>query len=215
MKSLSDYQDPFAAIREFEQALCTYTGAPYAVVTDCCTHAIEIALLIKPPDGIVRFPKRTYLSVPMTMHKLHISYHLVDRDWRQDRCYQFENTNVWDCARLFEKNMYQAGQIQCLSFGLTKPLQIGLGGCLLTDDPEVAKRAHRMRYDGRDFFSYTPWNTQPIFEVGFHYYLRPEECISGLNLLYQNKITPQLPKYFDYPDCQKIKIVDAEHTVSG
>ena len=31
-------------ISEFEKALAKYTGAPYAIMTDCCTHAIEMCL---------------------------------------------------------------------------------------------------------------------------------------------------------------------------
>ena len=34
----------FSTLFEFEQALADYTGAPYAVATDCCTHAIELCL---------------------------------------------------------------------------------------------------------------------------------------------------------------------------
>ena len=34
-------QVSFDVLFEFEQALAEYTGSPYAVVTDCCTHAIE------------------------------------------------------------------------------------------------------------------------------------------------------------------------------
>ena len=34
----------FDKILEFETALAEYTGAPYAVMTDCCTHAIELCL---------------------------------------------------------------------------------------------------------------------------------------------------------------------------
>ena len=101
--------------------------------------------------------------------------------------------------------MYEFGTIQCVSFGMSKPLEIGLGGCLLTDDPEVYRRASMMRYDGRDIFNCSPWISQTEFEVGYHYYLRPEECVVGLNLLNQRKFTPQLDKHFDYPDCRLIK----------
>jgi dTDP-4-amino-4,6-dideoxygalactose transaminase len=34
----------FEKIVEFESALAKFTGAPYAVMTDCCTHAIELCL---------------------------------------------------------------------------------------------------------------------------------------------------------------------------
>lgn len=206
MKSLANYARPFDAILEFESAVAKYTGAPYCVTTDCCTHAIEIAFRLTHNQKSVSFPAYTYLSVPMTMHKLGIPYFLNDTRWTG--YYKFNNSNIWDCARYFEKNMYQPNTIQCISFGMSKPLQIGLGGCLLTDDPEVYQRASRMRYDGRDIFNYSPWTEQKEFEVGYHYYLRPEECVIGLNLLEQQQFTPQLKKHFEYPDCRSIKIND-------
>lgn len=205
MKTLLDFKNPFDAILEFEQKIADYTGAPYCVTTDCCTHAIEIAFRLNPVK-YVKFPAYTYLSVPMTMHKLGIQYHLTDTKWKD--YYQFDNSNVWDCARYFRENMYVPGSIQCISFGMSKPLQIGLGGCLLTDDLDLYHRASRMRYDGRDIFTYIPWTTQKEFSVGYHYYLRPEECVIGLNLLEEKKFTPQLDKYFSYPDCREITICD-------
>jgi dTDP-4-amino-4,6-dideoxygalactose transaminase len=77
---INDYSDPFDAVRDFEKMLQQYTGAPYAIVTDCCTHAMEIALRIDRP-GKLLLPARTYLSVIMLMHKLGIDYELTDLDW--------------------------------------------------------------------------------------------------------------------------------------
>lgn len=205
MIELKDFKNPFQAILEFEQAICNYTGAPYCVTTDCCTHAIEIAFRLTHDRSPVSFPGKTYLSVPMTMHKLGIKYNLTDDQWRG--CYQFVGSCIWDYARKFELGMYVPNTIQCISFGMSKPLQIGLGGCILTDSVELYEEASRMRYDGRDIFKHSPWPEQKIFRVGYHYYLRPEECIVGLNLLEEKKFTPQLDKHFDYPDCRTIKIV--------
>lgn len=204
MITLADYKNPFDAIKEFEQAVADYTGAPYCVTTDCCTHAIEIAFRLAHDCEPISFPAHTYLSVPMTMHKLGIPYTLDDNQWRDS--YQFLGSNIWDCARKFEQNMYMSGTIQCISFGMTKPLQIGLGGCLLTDSEDLYQRASRMRYDGRDIFNYSPWVEQKTFSVGYHYYLRPEECVVGLNLLRNKQFTPQLDKYFAYPDCRTVTI---------
>lgn len=205
MKSLSDYKNPFDAIIDFQNKISEYTGAPYAIVTDCCTHAIEIAFRIQKVRRTM-FPSRTYLSVPMTMHKLDVRYHLTDKDWYRDGYYQFEGTNIWDYARHFTEEMYRPGTIQCVSFGRTKPMEIGKGGCILTDDPLVADRANRMRYDGRDIFKYKPWVEQKIFEVGFHYYMKPEEAVEGLNLLESRTFVSQCEEHFNYPDCRLIEI---------
>lgn len=202
--ALEDYDDPFQAVRDFEIMLQDFTGAPFAVVTDCCTHALEIALRIQSPQKTLRFPARTYLSVVMLMHKLSIQYQLTDASWFP--CYQLENSNIWDCARWFEPRMYQPGTTQCISFNRGKPLAIGKGGAILTDNADLAKRANRMRYDGRDIFAYKNWIEQQDFEVGFHYYLRPEECVKGMQLLANREITTQTPDLFRYPDCRQIRI---------
>jgi len=104
----------FDRIFEFEQELAKYTGAPYAVMTDCCTHALELCFRIKRVKR-VKFTSYTYLSIPMLMHKLGIKYELVPENWTGE--YRFYGTDIWDSARRVERNMYREGQMQCLSFG--------------------------------------------------------------------------------------------------
>jgi hypothetical protein len=140
----------------------------------------------------------------MVMHKLDIPYDLQPIDWRHE--YRIDNTNIWDSARRLEPGMYRSGQIQCLSFGRTKPLEIGRGGCILTDSHEFYQRASRMRYDGRDVFQFSPWADQETFELGFHYFMRAEECVEGINKLSQKKFTPQIDAYYNYPDLRTITI---------
>jgi dTDP-4-amino-4,6-dideoxygalactose transaminase len=137
----------FEKITEFERALAQFTGAPYAVMTDCCTHAIELCLRYHQHTRVL-FPAHTYLSIPMTMHKLGISYELTDKPWIGE--YQFIGTRIWDSARLLKQDMYRPGQLQCLSFGHGKPLEIGRGGAVLTDDVEVYHTLKHQCYDGRD-----------------------------------------------------------------
>ena len=192
-------------MKDFESLLQEFTGSPYVIVTDCCTHAIEICLRLRKPNKII-FPARTYLSVVMLMHKLGIEYQLTDQSWSQDFRYHFQGTDIWDCARYLEANMFRAGEIQCISFNRGKPLAIGKGGAILTDDPVVAAKASCMRYDGRDIFQYPNWIEQKQFELGFHYYLRPEECVIGYNMLDSRSFLPQTDAMFAYPDCRNITI---------
>jgi dTDP-4-amino-4,6-dideoxygalactose transaminase len=190
----------FDKIFEFEQALAKYTGSPYAVMTDCCTHAIEMCLRFDQVKR-TRFSAFTYLSIPMTMHKLGIIYGLTGEVWTGE--YQFYGTRIWDSARRLERNMYRLGQLQCLSFGNGKPLQIGRGGAILTDDVEVYDQLSQQRYDGREI-KITPWQTQQVFKVGYHYKPTIEEAELGLKLLPQ---VNEQPKYVEYPDCRTITIV--------
>lgn len=194
----------FDKILKFEQALADFTGAPYAIMTDCCTHAIELCLRYDRVSNC-DFTAYTYLSIPMTMHKLGIKYTLVDEQWVGE--YQFHNTRIWDSARICRKDMYRAGQLQCLSFGHTKPLHIGRGGAILLDDPDAYRVLLQMRYDGRDL-TISPWQDQQEFRVGYHYKPTPEEAELGVALLEGLKETNPDPVFVTYPDCRKIKIID-------
>ena len=202
--NLSDYSNPFDAILDFERAVAHYTGAPYCITTDSCTHAIEIAFRLTFTNNIVMFPSRTYLSVPMTLCKLNVPYMLTDDEWCQE--YEFKGSRIWDSARRFDRHMYRDGQVQCISFGRTKPLEIGRGGCILTDNRELYEAASRMRMDGRDVFKYTSWATQGEFDLGFHYYMKPEDCVTGLNMLLDKQFTEQRAEFYNYPDCRDIVI---------
>ncbi len=204
MKLIQNYKNPFDAIKEFEQALAEFTGAPYVVTTNCCTHAIEICLRLTYKTGTVKFPAKTYLSVPMTFSKLDIPYEMFDEAW--SGAYRFLGTNIWDSAREFYKNMYKPGQIQCVSFGRSKPMSIGVGGCLLTDNKQLYEAASRMRSDGRDLFMTGHWANQPVFHEGYHYFMRPEDCVTGLNMLEQKQFTEQLSEFYNYPDCRMLNI---------
>jgi dTDP-4-amino-4,6-dideoxygalactose transaminase len=55
----------FDKILRFEQELAEFTGAPYAIMTDCCTHAIELCLRYDRVQEC-EFTPYTYLSIPMT-----------------------------------------------------------------------------------------------------------------------------------------------------
>ena len=130
----------FKKIIEFETALAQFTGAPRAVMTDCCTHAIELCMRYDQVQTC-KFTPYTYVSVPMTMHKLGIKYQYLDHEWqRWVGEYPFVETRIWDSARRLEANMYRAGQMQCVSFGHDKPLAIGRCGAILLDD-ETAYQA--------------------------------------------------------------------------
>jgi hypothetical protein len=140
----------------------------------------------------------------MTLSKLDIAFGMTDDHWRGQ--YQFGHTKIWDSARCFESGMYLPGQIQCVSFGRTKPLGIGRGGCLLTDNQALYEAASRMRSDGRDLFHFHPWITQPTFEEGYHYWMRPEDCVVGMNMLDNRQFTAQSDEMYNYPDCRTILI---------
>lgn len=197
----------FDKIKQFEDALAEYTGAPYAVMTDCCTHAIELCLRYDRVE-FCAFTPFTYLSIPMLMHKLKIRYYyeaIDSEQWVGE--YKFRKTRIWDSARRLERGMYREGQIQCLSFGHTKPLHIGHGGAILLDDKEAYEAIIRMRYDGRDL-NIAPWQDQKEFRVGYHYKPSIEDAVQGLALLEGLKEFPVRPQLVAYPDLRNINITE-------
>jgi dTDP-4-amino-4,6-dideoxygalactose transaminase len=190
----------FDPIYKFESALGLLTGAPYVVMTDCCTHALELCLRYVSPYKVVRIPAHTYISVPMMLRKLDIGYILEDLEWVGE--YQIKETNVWDSARRLQSGMYRKGQMQCLSFGHSKPLDIGRGGAILLDDQQAYETLIRQRSDGRDL-KITPWESQKVFELGYHYRPTIEEAVQALEILPN---VDQSPKYFNYQDLREIII---------
>lgn len=192
----------FGLIFEVELELAKFTGAPYAILTDCCTHALELAMILDSVDSTT-LPCKTYISVPMMLMKLGIKFTYTDEQWCGE--YQFGGTRIWDSARRLEPNMYRTGQIQCLSFGYDKPIPVGRGGAILVDDEDLAKRLSKMRSDGRDL-SISPWESQESFELGYHYRPTIEESVKIGHALSKYALTPQSPVFKDYPDLRNIQI---------
>ena len=186
----------YKSLFDFEQALAEYTNSPYVVVTDSCTHAIELCMRLSEVKA-TNFTAYTYLSIPQLMRNLNIYYNLTDELWSGE--YRFHGTNIWDSARRLERNMYRSGMRQCLSFGNGKPLQLGRCGAILLDNIQEYKTLSRMRSDGRDLKEF-PWETHAVSE-GYHYCPTLEICEKGLlHLPYIN----ESPKYHSYPDCRKL-----------
>jgi len=190
----------FNLITEFEDALASYTGSKYAVMTDCCTHALEISFRATDVKS-TEFTPYTYISIPMMLMKLGVKFEYNDvATWQG--MYYFQYTNIWDSARALYEGMYKSGQIMCLSFGHDKPMTIGRGGAILLDDYELYKKLKLMCYDGRDL-SITPWESQKDFVLGYHYKPTPEEAQKGLELLGTHN---SMPEFKQYPDLREITI---------
>lgn len=186
----------FDTLFDFEQALAEYTGAPFVVVTDCCTHAIELCMKLDNVK-VTDFTAFTYLSIPQLMRNLNINFQMTGEKWVGE--YQFHGTNIWDSARRLERNMYRPGMRQCLSFGNGKPLQLGRCGAILLDNEQDHIILSRWRSDGRDLRQ-SPWQDYPVSK-GYHYCPTLETCANGIHKLQQ---IDEQPKYHHYPDCRKL-----------
>lgn len=193
-------------VRQFENVIKEFYGAPYAIATDCCTHAIELCLRYIKPQ-YVSCPKHTYLSVPMTFNKLNIPYLWDDIAWND--YYFIGNTNIVDGAVHWKKNGYIRNTFMCLSFQFKKHLKLGRGGMILLDDKKAYDVLSKTRYDGRDI--YIPWAEQDIDMMGYHYYMTPETAQKGIEEFEKVKDLPAKAwSYDDYPDISKMKVFNGK-----
>lgn len=93
----------------FEALLCDYTRFQHAVCVDSCTNAILLALEAKTILGqlrknecILKSPRHTYLSVPMTLARNGWKFEFVDLAWKE--WYELGN-GVVDAATAFKANL--------------------------------------------------------------------------------------------------------------
>lgn len=194
----------YSVLNDFERELCKYTGAPYAVPVDCCTHAIELCMRHQGISGTITMPKHTYVSALMVLHKLNLTVEFTDETWIDE--YQYGNTKIWDSARGLQEHMYRPGQMQCLSFGHTKRLQIGHGGAILLDNYDDYVVLKRMAYDGRDLNT-KPWQNQELWNIGYHYNMRLEDAVKGKHMLESRQLDRlENQRAHKYPDVSVLNI---------
>lgn len=159
--------DPFQVTRDFEAALCEYTGAPYAVAVNSCTMAILLACawmrnyLGSGFTKRIMLPRLTYIGVPYAVREAlpHAEIAFEDLNWQGE--YQIRPLPVWDSARRFTKDMWtnrakdyrQPGGnrivMQTVSFHISKICGHSQGGAILHNDTEADAWLRRARFDGR------------------------------------------------------------------
>lgn len=196
---------------DFEDALCRYTGAKYAVALDNESNALFLSLIYDNVKGKeIAIPSRTYPSVPCE---------IIHAGGRVQFCpvsgttikgaYPLIGSKVWDSALRFTHNMYQANTFTCLSFtGPYKHLKLSKGGAILTDDYQAYLWFKRVRFSGRRECSYHNDNFDML---GWNFYMMPEIAARGLLLMGQFYDMKGNPKYNDdleisYPDLSKFDI---------
>jgi dTDP-4-amino-4,6-dideoxygalactose transaminase len=192
----------FNKITEFENVIAEYFGAPYAVATDSCTHALELCLRLQQIKKTAS-PNQTYISVPMTLEKLGIDWQWNNERWKE--YYYLSDTNIIDAAVLWKENSYISGTQTCLSFQFRKHLGLGRGGMILLDDKTSRDQLVRMSYDGRD--RDVLWAEQKIYTMGYHYYMTPETAIAGIEkfkIVKDN--SADMISYQDYPDLSTLPV---------
>ena len=179
-------------VEAFEQAICEYTGAPYAVAVSSNTNGIFLCLEmlkyfdIKNQDTPIRLPSRTYYSVGMSV--LHAGFKISFMDFKWSGEYRLGYTNIHDSALRLERGMYEPGTIKVLSTQYRKPIPIGRGGVILTDNKEYADHLRLIRLNGNEEIS------------GWNMYMTPEQAARGLSLLERMKEPGCIGGSEDYED---------------
>ncbi len=221
----------FQVVKDFERALCEYTGAPYAVTTTSCTMALLLAAawhidrarwLATEADNLLEFlrrpfeveiPRRTYVGVPYAIRAAGGQPTFRDEAWRG--MYQLKPLRLWDSARWFTSGMCLAdgrgewppelryGDMVCVSFHWSKTLGIQQGGAILHADAEADAWLRRARFDGRTEGIPPALDTFPLRRA-WHAYMSPETAAAGLvRLASLPRQNDPLPND-DYPDLSQL-----------
>jgi dTDP-4-amino-4,6-dideoxygalactose transaminase len=185
----------FNIISDFEKRVAEFYNAPFAVATDCCTHAIELSLRYNEVRE-ASCPSQTYISVPFTFKKLGIKWHFENNKWND--YYYLGNTNIIDAAVYWKQGGYIPNTFMCLSFQFKKHLNLNKGGMILVSTYGEYLALKKMSYDGR--VPDIPWMEQNIDTVGYHYYMTPETAQLGLDRIDDAILNPASQwTYLDYP----------------
>lgn len=168
---------------EFEQALCDYTGSPYAVAVDNASNALFLCLMREGVKGVeISIPERTYPAVPCEIIYAggKVKWIPVEGNFLTGE-YQLTPTRIWDSALRFTAGMYRHGQLQCISFsGPYKHLKLGKGGAILCDNEEDYQWLKRARNSGRGECSY---HVDNFTMIGRNCYMMPQVAAQGLLLM--------------------------------
>ncbi len=169
--------NPYNIVRMFEEEIARYTGSPYAVSVDSCTNATFLCCKYLNVKEVI-MPKRTYLSIPMSV--IHAGGTVKFKDIEWSGIYRLDPYPIYDSAKRLTSNMYIKDSYMCLSFHIKKLLGIGKGGMILTDNEDAVEWFKRARYEGRSEKFY---KNDDIDMLGWNMYMTPQQASHGLALL--------------------------------
>lgn len=224
-------KNPFSVVKDFEDAVAEYCGAPYCVAVNSCTNALFLCLayhnyvlklrgndrsksrggILLPNSlrtSVIEIPKHTYIGVAMQIKIAGYDLKFRDENWKG--IYKLEPFGIFDAARRFTSGMFPYSDAYgqrayiCVSFHWQKILGIQQGGAILHNDPQFDAWARRARFDGRTE-GVAPKDDK-FEQLGWHMYLSPEIAAAGLVRLHHlPKHNADLPTD-DYPDLSKLEL---------
>jgi dTDP-4-amino-4,6-dideoxygalactose transaminase len=193
--------NPYKIVQMFEEEIAEYTGAPFAVAVDSCTNALFLCCKHLNVQEVI-IPKKTYLSVPMSI--IHSGGKVTFEDRKWSGVYQLKPYPIYDAAKRFTSGMYIPGSFMCISFHIKKTLPLGKGGMILTDNYEAVQWFRKARYEGRSEVNY---KEDSIEMLGWNMYMTPQQASHGLALM-QNypEHVPDLGENNGYRDLTKFPV---------
>lgn len=210
----------YSVVEQFENRVAERFRMRHAVAVDCCTNGLFLSLKYRQSLdgqslGYVNLPCRTYISVPFACMDAGLRIQWRDTPW--DGSYNLEPWGVVDAAKLWNLTpalanlMPRLRSLWCLSFHIKKPIPIGRGGMILTNDSVAATWLRRARYDGR---SGVPFDQENIKTRGWHMYMTPEQAARGMSLvdIYPDGVT--IPDE-TYPDLSRMDVFRASTPLRG
>jgi dTDP-4-amino-4,6-dideoxygalactose transaminase len=191
---LTPYTDltPQQVVNLFEQKIANFFGSKYCVLTDCCTHALELCLRLHTPKQPIELTQWTYMSIGMMLDKLNIEYYLSDIKWVN---YYSITNKIIDAAPYWQKNGYLKDTLFCISFQYKKHCPIGKGGAILLDDEHDYNLLQCMVYDGRNRNLLQTDDNVSI--LGYHYHMIPEDAARGISIFEYVKDIPAIGKHWN------------------
>jgi dTDP-4-amino-4,6-dideoxygalactose transaminase len=199
-------KNQYKIVEDFEKKIAKYAGSKYAVALDSCTNALFLCckyLNVKE----VEIPKKTYVSVPCSIIHAGGSVKFKNINWTSKRYYILNPYPIVDGAQIFRKSMYIKDSYFCISFSMTKKINIGKGGMILTNDKKSVEWFKQARYCGRHE---KPLLNDDFNILGWNMYMTPEQAARGLCLIStaDEKTEDSLPKY---PDLSKYNIFNEKY----
>jgi len=174
-------KNPYQVVKDFEYSVAEYVGSKYAVSVDSCTNAIFLCCkYVDVTSKTVTIPAKTYMSVPCSIIHAGGIVNFEHVDWKG--AYQLKPFPIYDSALRLRQNMYISGSFCCLSFaGSKKPMKLGKGGMILTDDKKAVDWFKKSRYHGRNEMDHLVDNFSML---GWNMYMLPETAARGLLMMH-------------------------------
>lgn len=146
-------------VKEFEEKWAEKTGAKYAIATNSCTAALDIAVRVAGLPLEVSTTSFTFVSTALAIYNA--DKRVVFKDINpKSLCTEsadiqvFYGGNDYGTGIIYDMAHFGGGPhrglISCWSFHAVKNLPTGDGGMLTTNDPDIARRAKALSWCGID-----------------------------------------------------------------